>query len=152
MNAVTRAIREKVCIRDHEHCVVCDTRTRQIHHKNGNTADNRMRNLQTLCQPCHIRHHHTGSKRSQETRTKMRIAATGKVHSQATVIKLRIAALGRKCSAATIEKMHAVHTGHRHSPETIERLSTARKRNWQDPEYRANRPSHYRRRPCNQRA
>ncbi len=63
---------EKVLKRDGYKCVECPrTNPLVVHHKNGkgrNSAhpDNRMRNLVTLCKPCHSRKHTKDSKRARK--------------------------------------------------------------------------------------
>ena len=51
-----------------------------IHHLNGNKADNRIENLCMMQHTAHTVFHHTGSKRSPETKTKISKSKGGKKH------------------------------------------------------------------------
>jgi len=41
-------------------CEYCNKKGEVIHHKNKNHGDNRLENLQFLCQKCHMSLHNTG--------------------------------------------------------------------------------------------
>ncbi len=70
---------------------------------------------------------HTGRKRSDDTRAKMRDAQLNKVVTEETKQKLREANLGKKQSAETIEKRRQKHLGQKRSEETRAKMREARK-------------------------
>ncbi len=47
----------KVLERDNYKCQICGKNTAYVHHKNRNKSDNRLENLQTLCNSCHMKYH-----------------------------------------------------------------------------------------------
>lgn len=50
-----------------------------VHHKNGNKQDNRIENLEIMTRSEHVVMHHTGQKRSEETRRKISEARRRKI-------------------------------------------------------------------------
>lgn len=56
-------LRPLVLRRDGERCVVCSaTAPLHVHHINFDPTDNRVSNLVTVCQPCHVKAHHSQQK------------------------------------------------------------------------------------------
>lgn len=64
------------------------TKNEIVHHINGDPSDDRVENLMITNRAVHVIGHHTGSKRSEETRKKIGAKSLGRVCSQETRLKI----------------------------------------------------------------
>jgi len=124
-----------------------------IHHKNHNSLDDRISNLEKVKFTKHIGEHHKGKKVSAETRRKISEAGKGRKLSPEHRQAILDANIGRKCSTSTKKKISKSNTGkkrskavreaksramkeyYRRNPDARERSRQAAKKAWKDGVY-----------------
>ena len=88
-----------------------------VHHRNGDTQDNRLENLQLMTVSEHSKlHYHPRISVPLEERERIRRALTGRHPTPEARENLRRGQLGRKHSSETKEKMRGVHRGKKRLP------------------------------------
>ena len=98
------------------------------HHENRIRNDNRLENLEWVLIEDHIREHHTGQVRSEETKRKIGEGNKGKVRSDDFKRNLSEKKVGVKRSEETRRRMSKAHKGHPITEETRRKISEARRR------------------------
>ena len=112
-----------------------------VHHKNLDTADDRLGNLEAKIRGKHQSDHMRGNKHllgfhhSEESKARIRASTSralmGHLVSEETRQKIRAKALGRKPSEGTRQKMSVAHRGnqralgYRHTEESREKMRQA---------------------------
>ena len=103
-----------------------------IHHKDKDHDNDAPENQRKMPFGKHIKLHHTGAKRTKETKQKIssslkgrKPTMLGKKHSEGTKRKISIAKIGTKCSEKTKKKMSESRKGRVFTDETKKKLSLA---------------------------
>lgn len=98
-----------------------------VHHKDHNSMNDRLDNLQIMTKSEHTIHHHTGIKQSDECKRKKSEKLKGRVFTEETKMKMSKSAKKRGINIETRQKMALARIGHVVTEETRQKISNSKK-------------------------